>query len=64
MENMGAQKGWEYFKEIILKVQELTIPRSHKKSQGAKRLDWLNSKTKGKLMVSERVGKLLMITGT
>ena len=32
LEGMGAQKGWEYFKEVILKVQELTIPKSQKMS--------------------------------
>jgi len=29
---MGAQKGWEYFKEVILKLQELTIPKLGKMS--------------------------------
>ena len=32
LEGMGAQEGWEYFKEVILKVQELTIPKSQKTS--------------------------------
>ena len=32
LENVGAQEGWEYFKEIILKMQELTIPKSQKMS--------------------------------
>ena len=32
LESMGAQEGWEYFKEVILKVQELTIPGSRKMS--------------------------------
>jgi len=32
LEGMGAQEGWEYFKEVILKVQELTIPKSWKTS--------------------------------
>jgi len=32
LEGMGAQKCWEYFKEVILKVQELTIPKSWKTS--------------------------------
>ena len=32
LESMGAQEGWEYFKEVILKVQELTIPKSWKTS--------------------------------
>ena len=71
MENVGAQEGWEYFKEIVLKVQDPTIPMSRKTSQRARRPGWLNRdlwldlKNKGKFMVSERVGKLLiMITGT
>ena len=42
LENVGAQKGWEYLKEVILKVQELTIPKSWKTSQHARRPDWLN----------------------
>ena len=25
LESMEAQEGWEYFKEVILNVQELTI---------------------------------------
>ena len=29
-ESVGAQEGWEYFKELILKMQELTIPKSWK----------------------------------
>ena len=28
LESVGAQEGWEYFKEVILKMQELTIPKS------------------------------------
>ena len=32
LESVGAQEGWEYFKEVILKVQELTIPTSWKMS--------------------------------
>ena len=32
LESVGAQEGWEYFKEVILKVQELTIPKSWKTS--------------------------------
>jgi len=42
LESVGAQEGWEYFKEVILKVQELIIPKSWKTSRWAKRLDWLN----------------------
>ena len=42
LESMGAQEGWEYFKEVILKEQELTIPKSWKTTQWAKRPDWLN----------------------
>ena len=42
LEGMGTQEGWEYFKEVILKVQELNIPKSRKTSQWARRLDWLN----------------------
>ena len=29
-EGMGAQQDWKYFKVLILKVQELTIPKSWK----------------------------------
>ena len=32
LENMGDQEGWEYFKEVILKVQELAILMSWKMS--------------------------------
>jgi len=32
LEGMGAQEGWEYFKETVLKVQNLTIPMSRKMS--------------------------------
>ena len=32
LEGVGAQEGWEYFKEVILKVQELTVPQSRKMS--------------------------------
>ena len=32
LEGVGAQEGWQYFPEVILKVQELTIPRSWKTS--------------------------------
>lgn len=42
LESVGAQEGWEYFKEVILKVQELIIPKSRKTSQRARRPDWLN----------------------
>ena len=42
MESVGAREGWEYFKEVILKEQELTIPKSWKTTQWAKRPDWLN----------------------
>ena len=42
LKNVGAQEGWEYFKEVILEVQELTIPKSQKTSQWARRPDCLN----------------------
>ena len=42
LESVGAQEGWEYFKETVLKVQDLTIPMSWKTSQWARRLGWLN----------------------
>ena len=42
MESVGAQEGWEYFKETVLKVQDLTIPMSQKMSRRARRLGWLN----------------------
>ena len=29
LESMGAQESWEYFKEVILKVEDLTIPTIH-----------------------------------
>ena len=32
LESMGAQEGGEYFKEVILKVQELSMPKSRKVS--------------------------------
>jgi len=32
LEGVGAQEGWEYFKEVILKVQELSMPKSRKVS--------------------------------
>ena len=32
LESVGAQEGWEYFKETVLKVQNLTIPMSRKMS--------------------------------
>ena len=32
LEGMGAQEGWEYFKEHNLKVQELAIPKLQKMS--------------------------------
>ena len=37
LESMGAQEGWEYFKETVLKVQDLTIPMSRKMSRQARR---------------------------
>ncbi|XP_048789274.1 uncharacterized protein LOC125687934 [Lagopus muta] len=42
LESMGAQEGWEYFKEIVLKVQDLTIPMSQKMGRRARRPGWLN----------------------
>ena len=42
LESMGAQEGWEYFKETVLKVQDLTISMSRKMSQQARRPSWLN----------------------
>ena len=42
LESVGAQEGWEYFKEIVLKVQDPTIPMSRKTSQRARRPGWLN----------------------
>ena len=69
LESVGAQEGWEYFKETVLKVQDLTIPMSQKTSRqggqagSTETFGWI-SRTKGKFMVSGRVGKLLMrITG-
>ena len=29
---VGAQEGWEWFKEVTLKMQELAIPKSRKTS--------------------------------
>ena len=40
LESVGAQEGWEYFKEVVLKVQELTILKSRKTSQWTRRPDW------------------------
>ena len=42
LEGMGAQEGWEYFKEVILKVQDLTVPKSWKTNQWRRRAAWLN----------------------
>ena len=42
LQSVGAQEDWEYLKEVILKVQELTIPKSRKTSRQARWLDWLN----------------------
>ena len=42
LESVGAQEGWEYFKETVLKVQDLTIPMSRKMSRRARRPGWLN----------------------
>jgi len=42
LENVGAQEGWEYFKEVILKVQELTIPKSQRTRGWARRPYWLS----------------------
>ena len=36
LESVGAQEGWEYFKETVLKVQDLTIPTSRKTSRQAR----------------------------
>ena len=33
LESVVAQEGWKYIKEVILKVQELTIPKSRKTSR-------------------------------
>ncbi len=38
LESVGAQEGWEYFKETVLKVQDLTIPMSRKMSRSPGRL--------------------------
>ena len=42
LEGMGGQEGWEHFKEVILRLQELTIPKSRKMNRRARRPDWLN----------------------
>ena len=42
LESVGAQKGWEYFKETVSKVQDLTISISQKMSRRARRPGWLN----------------------
>ena len=42
LQSVGTQEDWEYLKEVILKVQELTIPKSRKMSRWARRPDWLN----------------------
>jgi len=42
LESMGVQEGWEYIKETVLKVQDLTIPTSRKTSRQARRPGWLN----------------------
>ena len=38
LESVEAQEGWEHFKEVILNVQELTVPKSQKTSRWARRL--------------------------
>jgi len=46
-EGKGPQEGWEYFKEVILKVQDLTIPKSQKTSQQVRNKDlWLELRKK------------------
>ena len=42
LESVVAQEDWEYFKETVLKVQNLTIPMSRKMSRWARRPGWLN----------------------
>ena len=42
LEGVGAQEGWECFKEVISKVQELTVPKSVKMSQQGRRPICLN----------------------
>ena len=42
LESVGAQEGWEYFKETVLKVQDLTIPMSRKMNRRARRPGWLS----------------------
>ena len=42
LESVGAQEVWKYFSGVILKVQELTIPKPRKTSQRARRSNWLN----------------------
>ena len=42
LESVGAQEGWEYLKEVILKVHKLTILKLGKMSQWARRPDWQN----------------------
>ena len=42
LESVGAQEGWEYFKDVVLKMQELTIPKSGKMSCWARRPVWLS----------------------
>ena len=42
LESVGAQEGWEYFKETVLKVQDLTIPKAWKTSRWVRRSGGLN----------------------
>ena len=65
LKGMGTQEGWEYFKEFILKVQELTIPKSWKMSQQAKEAGLAEQRplagSQEQKSLPQRVGKLLMI---
>ena len=42
LKGKGAQEGWSYFKEELLKAQEKAIPKSQKTSRQGRRPAWLN----------------------
>jgi len=42
LKGKGVKEGWTFFKEVVLKAQELAVPMCRKMNQRGRRPAWLN----------------------
>jgi len=60
LKDKKADQSWQIFKELFLRAQELSVPRTSKSGKEGKRLAWLNWDLLVKLESKKMMGGMLM----